>query len=184
MHCFRERGYGATSIRDLEKLTGLKAASLYKAFGNKASLFCIALDRYTEEVIARRIATHLVADNGLDGIRSFFSSTYRTEPKPTQGCLLTNTAIEAPVVDGNAHKRVERGLIEIREAFEAQIESCQDSGEIGLPVDAASTAQVLIVLYEGLLVLLRSGASVVTFDRVIDTAIDSLFAPATLKKER
>ena len=44
---FRERGYHATSIKELSDATGLTAGSLYKAFGSKNGLFLAAFDRYT-----------------------------------------------------------------------------------------------------------------------------------------
>lgn len=53
--CFWSRGYEATSIRDLIETTGLTAASLYNAFGDKRALFRTALDHYVEGGIGERI---------------------------------------------------------------------------------------------------------------------------------
>ena len=46
MHAFWQRGYEATSLADLMEATGLQKGSLYKAFGDKHSLFMQALNRY------------------------------------------------------------------------------------------------------------------------------------------
>src|SRR5271155_5916307 len=53
--CFWSRGYEATSVRDLVEKTGITAASLYNAFGDKRALYQRALDRYVEESISGRI---------------------------------------------------------------------------------------------------------------------------------
>src|SRR6202008_395063 len=43
---FWARGYAATSVDDLTSVTGLGKGSLYGAFGDKHSLFMLALDDY------------------------------------------------------------------------------------------------------------------------------------------
>ncbi|MGC2787400.1 MAG: helix-turn-helix domain-containing protein [Roseiarcus sp.] len=50
-----EQGYEATSVRDLVAQTGISAASLYNAFGDKRALYQKALDHYVEASIADRI---------------------------------------------------------------------------------------------------------------------------------
>ncbi|MEO7447764.1 MAG: helix-turn-helix domain-containing protein, partial [Humibacillus sp.] len=42
---FRERGYEATSVDDLVRVTGLHRGSLYSAFGSKRGIFVRALTR-------------------------------------------------------------------------------------------------------------------------------------------
>ena len=43
--CFWDRGYSATSVRDLSAEMGISGPSLYNAFGDKRALFCKALER-------------------------------------------------------------------------------------------------------------------------------------------
>ncbi len=53
--CFWKQGYEATSVRELVERTGITAASLYNAFGDKRALYEKALDHYIEESVADRI---------------------------------------------------------------------------------------------------------------------------------
>ncbi len=46
MLVFWEKGYEATSIRDLLKATGISSSSLYEAFGDKRGIFLAALARF------------------------------------------------------------------------------------------------------------------------------------------
>ena len=175
MACFREHGYAATSIRDLERATGLKAASLYNAFGNKAGLFNAVLDRYRTDVVDRRTSEHLRPELGTAGIRSFFMSTYTTEPLPAHGCLLTNSAIEFSSIESGARRQVKRGLTSIRQAFASLLRAAQVGGEIAESVDIDATADALLVLYEGMLAMLRTGRAMnVDFDRVIEAILAQL----------
>src|SRR5260370_2690602 len=46
--CFWQRGYEATSMRDLAASMGLSAPSLYNTFGDKQTLFSRALELYLD----------------------------------------------------------------------------------------------------------------------------------------
>src|SRR5688572_24293900 len=59
MRLFRRRGYLGASVRDLEEATGLHPGSLYRAFKNKDELFRAALDAYNDQVVEKRVQTHL-----------------------------------------------------------------------------------------------------------------------------
>ncbi|MGB8862105.1 MAG: TetR/AcrR family transcriptional regulator [Ilumatobacteraceae bacterium] len=176
MAAFREHGYAATSVRDLETATGLKAASLYQAFGSKAGLYEAALARYHLAVVERRITEHLQPEFGLDGIRSFFSSTYTTEPEPTHGCLVANGAVEFASISASAQQQVNAGLRQIRDAFAVHLSALHAAGELG-SIDIDATADALLVLYEGMLVMLRTADSLcVDLDRTINGVL-RLIAP-------
>jgi len=176
MICFREHGYQATSIRDLETATGLKAASLYKAFGNKASLFETALAHYRLEVVQRRIGTHLRHENGLAGIASLFSSTYLTEASPWHGCMIANSSLESEALDAAANAQLRLGLSEIRDALKAQLDHCVAIGEVDSSLDTAVGAEMLLVLYQGQLGLMRLGGTGIgiDFDSLVASALDQL----------
>jgi TetR/AcrR family transcriptional regulator, transcriptional repressor for nem operon len=178
MACFREHGYDATSVRDLELATGLKAPSIYKAFGSKAGLFDATLDRYRRDVVDRRVIEHLRPELGLGGIRSFFTSTYSVEPHPTHGCLLTNSAIEFSMIERRAQRKVVRGIGTIREALAAQLRSAQVIGELPDDLDIDAAADIVLVLYEGMLALARTGRTLkVDFDRLVNATLQHLSTP-------
>ena len=46
--CFWERGYKATSMRELATKMGISAPSLYNTYGDKHALFAQALERYLD----------------------------------------------------------------------------------------------------------------------------------------
>ena len=57
---FRERGYEASSMADIERATGLNTSSIYNTFGSKEALFNRSLARY-ESVRLAGIADLLAA---------------------------------------------------------------------------------------------------------------------------
>jgi TetR/AcrR family transcriptional regulator, transcriptional repressor for nem operon len=177
MACFREFGYEATSIRDLEAVTGLKAPSIYKAFGDKAAFFAAVLARYEQDVLLRRVDTYLQPASGIEGIRAFFVSTHTVEPAPTHGCLLANSAIEYHALDAQARLIVDAGLRRLRAAFSEVIVAEQQRGTIAATVDAKQAALVLVTLYEGQLLLQRTVQPFAEARTTIDTALAALLPP-------
>jgi AcrR family transcriptional regulator len=94
MTLFWHKGYEATSIRDLEQVSGLTAPSLYGAFGNKEALFTAALQHYVDTVIVPAIEAS--ATLGLAGISAMFTSIADKDPELPRGCLLAVTRRPAP----------------------------------------------------------------------------------------
>lgn len=166
MGMFRAKGFEATTLRDLEQATGVRNGSLYQAFGSKSGLFRDALSHYNGLVVHGRIARYLTdAVSPLDGLMGFFSSTYEGRRQPDPGCLVTNSAIESPHLDGNGRAGVAAGLDAIHAAFVDLLERGR-----GEDVSAKSVRQAaggLLALYQGLLVLVRFGRPREELDAVL-----------------
>ena len=56
VECFWNRGFVATSVRDLGDRMGIGSASLYNAFGDKRTLYAKALEHYLNNSVRERIA--------------------------------------------------------------------------------------------------------------------------------
>ena len=95
VQCFWARGYEATSVKDLIERTGLTAASLYNAYGDKRTMFRIALDYYIEKSIGVRIRRCETLPP-RDAIRSFFDDILRRSitDRERKGCMVVNSALE------------------------------------------------------------------------------------------
>jgi TetR/AcrR family transcriptional regulator, transcriptional repressor for nem operon len=181
---FRERGYANVSVRELEAATGLHATSLYQAFGSKEGLFVAALASYNEKVTKKRIATHLEReDSPLDGIRSYFCSVFPSGTAADAGCLLTNTAIESYGLDASAHEGVATGLQLIEDALEAALVRAQARKQIKASVVPREVASQLLVLYQGVLVLVRFGTSKAELMQRVEQALDALVHPSQRREK-
>jgi AcrR family transcriptional regulator len=155
---FREKGYERTSLRDVEGATGLGNGSLYKAYASKAGLFRSVLEAYNERVVRARIERHISrAGDPLLGLQAFFNSTFEDLPMPDPGCLVTNSAIEAPALDEQAREAIAGGLDAITEAFAGALSRAGAAGDIPRDAPIEQLARRLLALYQGLLVLVRFG---------------------------
>ncbi|MFE9637042.1 TetR/AcrR family transcriptional regulator [Streptomyces sp. NPDC006463] len=181
MRLFRRRGYLGASLRDLEEATGMHPGSLYRAFQSKEGLFSAALDAYNEQVVERRVSVHLRdTEDPVAGIRSFFTSAFDANPgpEPDPGCLLTNTAVESFTVP-QASPGVRRGLETIESGFADALTRARAQQLLPAELDVEMSAAQLLTLYQGLLVLVRSGTTVAKLHRITDGALTSIGAGHT-----
>jgi AcrR family transcriptional regulator len=82
MLLFWIKGYEATSVKDIEKATGLKTSSLYNTFGGKEQLFVISLKHYAEFIIDRRVKRYLTQNDPIKSnqinLRFLYDVFYRS----------------------------------------------------------------------------------------------------------
>ncbi|MEE9433309.1 MAG: TetR/AcrR family transcriptional regulator [Sphingorhabdus sp.] len=149
---FRRHGFDGTSIKALERATGLSSGSLYNSFGDKNAIFIKTLARYNRVIVAQRIDEHLTRKQPAAGLRSFFLSLLDEPDDDIIGCLLTNSAIEFGGGDSMASAGVTAG-------FELQEKAFMATAVRLFPHSRSikEKALKLLALYQGVLVLFRSG---------------------------
>jgi AcrR family transcriptional regulator len=174
MHAFRRTGFAAASVKELEEATGLSAGSIYNCFGDKQGLFDAAFAHYLQAVLEKRIATHAEPSLGLTGVRKLFL-TLLAEPRGERhGCLITNTAIEFGA-DGRARQAaVQQGFEILRAALQDRLAQARASGVLAARIDPAVAAVKLVALYQGVLVMFRSGFDKRELARAIELEFDTL----------
>jgi AcrR family transcriptional regulator len=158
MLTFWRHGYETTSIVDLTTAMGIKAPSLYAAFGDKKRLFLEAAHRYAGDPQSMAKA--------IDGARSAYdaarkmlidaATAYTGEMTP-KGCLLASAT-----ASGSADSTdVQRAIAQIRQRIEAQlsarIERDISAGLLPRRTDAAALAGVVMAVIQGMSVLARDG---------------------------
>jgi TetR/AcrR family transcriptional regulator, transcriptional repressor for nem operon len=156
VQCFWNKGYEATSIRDLADGAGITAASLYNAFGDKRSLFRAALDHYADHSVGARIGrcgTLLP----FEAIEAFFQDILdRSLSDPRhKGCLLVNSALELAPHDPQFQKAISLVLQRIEKFFLTCVKAGQVSGTITRRVPPKMLAQHLLAVLMGVRVLAR-----------------------------
>ncbi len=175
VQCFWARGYEATSIRDLAERTGLTAASLYNAFGDKRAMFRTALHHYTESSIGARIR-RCEALPPRDAIRTFFEDIVQrsVHDRDRKGCLVVNSALELAPHDAEFQGRIAETLKRIEAFFLACVQRGQADGSVTSSQPAAGLAQHLLSVLMGVRVLARVRPERALLDGAIGTALRCL----------
>ncbi|EWY41736.1 TetR family transcriptional regulator [Skermanella stibiiresistens SB22] len=156
IQCFWNRGFEATSVRDLVEKTGLTSASLYNAFGDKRAFFQKALDRYVEGSIVGRIE-RCEAMPPRDGIAAFFAEVLARSLADPQhkGCMVVNAALDVAPHDAEFREVVAGVLARIEAFFLDRVEAGQADGTITRSQSAETLAHHLLGVLMGLRVLAR-----------------------------
>jgi TetR/AcrR family transcriptional repressor of nem operon len=177
IHCFWSRGYEATSIQDLVGETGITAASLYNAYGDKRSIFRAALGRYVEAGVGERMR-RCEALPPRQAIRALFDEilTSSVNDRERKGCMLVNSALEIAPHDAELRKMIAGALDRIESFFLRCLEKGQAEGVITRRAPAKILARHLLGVLVGLRVLARVRAERALLEAVIAPALASLDA--------
>ena len=156
VQCFWKQGYEATSVRDLVAQTGITAASLYNAFGDKRALYQKALDHYVEASVADRIR-RCEALPPRQAIEAFFEDIVKRSlnDRDRKGCMLVNAALDVAPHDPAFRKVVAKVLIGIEAFFLACVRAGQADGSVTRSLPAETLSQNLLGVLMGIRVLAR-----------------------------
>ncbi|WP_306148986.1 MULTISPECIES: TetR/AcrR family transcriptional regulator [unclassified Roseibium] len=90
---FWTKGYGGTSVDDLQSAAGIKRGSFYASFGSKDDVFQTVMDRYWSGVTEPGLSNLEPAATALEGVASFLRHVGRfMSENPFRGCLLLSSA--------------------------------------------------------------------------------------------
>jgi TetR/AcrR family transcriptional repressor of nem operon len=154
---FWERGYEATSIRDLAHAMGLTTASIYNAFGDKRAVYRQALDYYVKQSFGDRVG-RFENKPPRDAIKAFFNEIIERSLDDTKrkGCMLVNSALEMAPHDDEFKRVVSDVLRQVEAFFRRCLEAGQEDGSIGKRQPGADLARMLLGTLVGIRVLART----------------------------
>lgn len=172
VQCFWAKGYEATSVKDLIGGTGISAASLYNAYGDKRALFRASLERYVETSIGARIR-RCEALPPAEAIRAFFDDILERSlgDRDRKGCMVVNTALELAPTDPEFRDSIAAVLERLEAFFKALVERGQADGSIRRSQPATALAQHLLGVLMGVRVLARVRPERPLLEGVIETAL-------------
>jgi len=140
---FWEKGYHATSLKDMEAALGMGPGSIYGAFKNKEALFCEVLTRYHENNARDFQKLIAQAPSPLAALARFFDLQLEVLEKSaaTRACLLVKTVLNATPAEETITATARRLL----SAFEGEIEAgfimARDAGELNADADTKALAR-------------------------------------------
>ena len=176
--CFWNRGYEATSVKDLVERTGVTAASLYNAFGDKRAIYERALDRYAEGSVAGRIR-RCEALAPREAIGAFFDEILKRSlgDRERKGCMLVNAALDVAPHDPDFRKIVTEVLADIEGFFVSCVKAGQGDGSITRSLPAETLSHHLLGVLMGIRVLARIRPERALLERVIAPSLALLDRP-------
>lgn len=174
MGAFWLKGYEATSLCDLMRATGLQKGSIYKAFGDKRSLFVQALRRYLDTGFERVRGTLTSAPTAKEGIERWLQMSLGVCSDTKRGCFAVNAVVELAPHDDGIRRILDRHFGRVREVLAETVRRGQASGEFRADIDPRDAADFLSVFVSGLAAASKTTESTDHFERLTRYALRTL----------
>ena len=186
MECFWQRGYEATSLRDLTASMGLTAPSLYNAFGDKQKLFARALERYLDNTTRGRLRRLEQTLAPKAALHRFFAEIveHSINDRQRKGCFLVNSALEVAPHNAECRGVIAAQFAEIEAFFKRCIRAAQADKTASFDIDASDTARLMLGVLLGIRVLARTKPERGVLEGVVRPALMLLEPPRKRKAKR
>ncbi|HEY1468473.1 MAG TPA: TetR/AcrR family transcriptional regulator [Candidatus Acidoferrum sp.] len=172
MLLFWKRGYEGTSMADLTQAMGLSPSSIYAAFGDKHTLFSLAVKRYMGS--RAQYATKALAEPALEKvIRALFDNTvaFLTTPGHPPTCMTLAGAMGCSV-DATPARDL---LTEIRKqnqvAMRKRLLKARKSGELSKGINVDDYTRYLSSILAGLSIQAANGSTKAELKRTAQMAL-------------
>ncbi len=147
---FWQHGYQATSMQNLQQISGLPASSLYNRFGSKSRLFEQVLEQYVQKVVKGRCDKYLAPGMGMVGIYQYVASALN-DPNSHWGCLLVNSQAQLEHIPQASIGLIREAGQLVCRALQQALEDAEVQGEIAAGQNLSLLAEQLALFIQGLL---------------------------------
>lgn len=170
---FWERGYAATSLAQLQEVTGLSRSSLYETYGSKRGLFERALRSYLDDVLVPMMVPLEAPGAGRQDLVDYFhalTDLVRSAPDrmPNRGCLMLTTSVEIDELDDDSTQLAKSYCVRVRAALRHALEPVASvpnaeeradmlmASQLGLLAAARLDVATAVRMADGVVVEIRS----------------------------
>jgi len=187
MQVFWNKGYEGTTMADLTAAIGVKAPSLYAAFGDKNALFREAIDFYSATTAIGPINALKEGKGIREDLHSMLQASVAlyADPANGKGCMVVISAINcAPENAAHAEEMTVRRQKKRQELFK-RFRKAQEQNELSEDADIDGLADFYTAVLHGLSLSARDGVSCERLVATICHAMKALDAfVVTPKKKR
>ncbi|MBM4202480.1 MAG: TetR/AcrR family transcriptional regulator, partial [Gammaproteobacteria bacterium] len=174
---FWRDGFQAASLTALTEAMGISRPSLYSAFGDKASLYIKAFERY----VALELAEHrraLEAEPAVgEAVAACLFSAVRamTDPDKPRGCFIVNGVADcgSPGMPGEVEEALLRSMQGAAAMFAERLARGVDDRQLPADADVDGLAAYLATVLSGLAVQAQAGVSFEVLRSVIGVALSA-----------
>ncbi len=176
MYVFWEKGYEGTTMADLIESIGMKAPSIYAAFGNKDAIFKEVVKNYLPMVVEGQLAMLNSAPKIYDAVEAALKACvylYTGQDNPCT-CLVMTAAINT-TPEHAEHVETLRALREqYKDAWQKRFEQAQSDQQLADDANPSELAEYFTTLIQGMTIKAKDGASKDVLDSTVKLALQVL----------
>ncbi|WP_058369893.1 TetR/AcrR family transcriptional regulator [Psychrobacter sp. ENNN9_III] len=145
LQLFWQKGFHATSLKDLEKALDMRPGSIYAAFGSKDGLFQEVLEHYARLTLTELEYTLKTHHSPLMGLAAYLRQLGGILDKglPSRACMLVKSLLELGAREQSALQKVEAMLAGMEARFIDCFTEAQRIGELDSELDPVRLARRL-----------------------------------------
>lgn len=168
-----EKGYHATSMRNLQDAIDMRPGSIYAEFGSKDGVFKASLQHYAQISIEQLQNVRAESSSPLNALKTFVKQAVIETQKnsPSSMCMLAKTVAELTEEQAELLNIARDALNSVEAQFANLIKEAQELGEVTKNKDAAELARFLQIQITGL----RTYAKTSNGDIPLENMINELF---------
>ncbi|MFI2811175.1 MULTISPECIES: TetR/AcrR family transcriptional regulator [Microbulbifer] len=172
---FWQKGFHATSTRDIQQAIDMRPGSIYAAFGSKSGLFREVLQFYAANMTEQLARSLAAADTVVGGLQVFFRRVLLEggDDAPSELCLLAKSLSELDEEEGELLRETRQLLAATEAEFRSQVERAVSRGELPTHTDAALLARQLQVQLIGLRSYLRATGNRAAVNEIVGHLFDT-----------
>lgn len=165
-----EKGYHATSMRNLQDAIDMRPGSIYAEFGSKDGVFKASLEHYTQLSIAQINSIREASESPLVALKTFVKQAVIDTQKGTPSCMcmLAKTVSELTEEQRDLLDVAKQALKSVENQFTGLIIEAQGIGEIDQEKHASELARFLQIQITGLRMYVRTSDERVPLGKMID----------------
>lgn len=176
MLLFWQKGYSATSLKELEKVMQLSPTSIYNTFGSKRELFQKALKLYLNSIIVEFIDSLMNTESMKDAVNNVLNEVIhlhfnRAHPG---GCLVMLSIQESEQHDAKTRAILDSAIHLLRDTIIKRFQKAQKTGEISPETDSKVFANHVTALIAGMITMAKSDFSKKELQDIIQSSSDCL----------
>ena len=175
MRLFWKKGYEASSMQALEEVMGLKRSSIYNTFGNKRSLFKLAIERYTQLVLSSFLCVINDSHTANEAIRNVLGeviSLHFNKNNPG-GCMVVLSLMESKQHDKETLHMLQSALKLLHITLVKRFEKAIVERDMDQSVNCEALASEVTGLITGMIVMARANFSKSSLQLLIDNFLAS-----------
>ena len=175
LEVFWRDGFQGASLSTLTQAMGINKPSLYAAYGDKASLYLKALQRYAQRESARHVEALDREPDGRRAVELFLRSAVRslTDRKKPNGCFVVSGTADCGI-DGTpaeVQEALRQALRGGEVALRQRLQQAKADGHLSADADVLALASYFSTVMSGLAVQAKAGAARAKLESVVQAAM-------------
>lgn len=168
---FRQHGYNKTRMADIAQMAGMGKGTLYEYFKDKADILRFAFDRYFNVFSEGILEAMRVKTKPSDKILSLIDFALQHAAEWEDHCAIYVDYFDAARTEERKRFSLSSIYAEMKDILENLIREAQPAGEIDAQFDPGAAAELLLSIYDGIILHKIFAGQRINMDLIRKTAM-------------